>query len=59
VPIAAIFLDELDEAVVYRRRGESVELERVELAGSTDRIAIIRSGLEEGDEVLLAAPPTS
>jgi HlyD family secretion protein len=59
VPIAAIFLDELDEAVVYRRRGDLVEAQRVELGGSTDRIAIVRSGLEEADEVLLAAPPGS
>jgi HlyD family secretion protein len=59
VPIAAIFLDDLDQAVVYRRRGDLVEAGQVELGGSTDRIAIIRSGLEEGDEVLLAAPPGS
>jgi HlyD family secretion protein len=56
VPVAAVFVDELDRVVVYRRRGGSVEARSVVLGGSTDRVAIIESGLEEGDEILLAAP---
>jgi hypothetical protein len=56
VPVAAVFVDELDQMVVYRRRGDSVETRSVVLGGSTDRVAIVTSGLEEGDEILLAAP---
>jgi RND family efflux transporter MFP subunit len=56
VPLAAIFLDELDRTVAYVRNGGSVEERLVELGASTDRIAIIAQGLAEGDEVLLVAP---
>ena len=56
VPLAAVFVDDLDRTVVYRRNGGAVEERLVELGGSTDRIAIVDSGLEEGDEVLLAPP---
>jgi RND family efflux transporter MFP subunit len=56
LPLAAIFVDELDRTVVYLRDGRSVEERVVELGGSTDRIAIVSRGLAEGDEVLLAAP---
>jgi len=56
VPVAAVFVDELDRVIVYRRRGDTVEASSVVLGGSTDRVAIVESGLEEGDEVLLAAP---
>jgi RND family efflux transporter MFP subunit len=56
VPIAAVFIDELDQPVVYRKQGGRAEKQPVVLGGSTDRVAIIQSGVEEGDELLLAAP---
>ena len=56
VPLAAVFLDELDRTVAYVKNGGSVEERPVELGASTDRIAIIAQGLAEGDEVLLVAP---
>jgi multidrug resistance efflux pump len=56
VPIAAVFVDDLERTIVYRRSGNRVEARVVELEGSTDRVAIVRAGLEEGDEVLLAPP---
>lgn len=58
VPVAAVFVDELDRTVVYRRVGEGVQARPVELGGSTERVAIVRSGLGEGDVVLLAPPET-
>ena len=55
-PVAAIFLDEQDRAVVYRKqRGRPAKVP-VELGGSTDRVAILASGVEEGDELLLGLP---
>ena len=59
VPLAAVFVDDLDRTIVYRRSGRTVEARAVELGGSTDRVAIVRSGLEEGDEILLAPPEPS
>jgi len=56
VPLAAIFLDELDRTVAYRQNGRGVEERVLTLGGSTDRIAIVTEGLAEGDEVLLVAP---
>jgi RND family efflux transporter MFP subunit len=56
VPVAAVFLDELQRTVAYVKKGASAEERVLELGGSTDRIAIVKQGLSEGDEVLLVAP---
>jgi HlyD family secretion protein len=56
LPLEAVFLDELDRTVAYRKNGRGVEQRLLELGGSTDRIAIVTQGLQEGDEVLLVAP---
>jgi HlyD family secretion protein len=56
VPLAAVFVDELDRTVAYVKNGRSAEARVVELGGSTDRIAIVTQGLAEGEEVLLVAP---
>jgi multidrug efflux pump subunit AcrA (membrane-fusion protein) len=56
VPVAAVFVDEKDRTVVYVRDGDAIRAQPVELGGSTERLAIVRSGVDEGDEVLLAPP---
>ena len=56
VPLAAVFLDELDRTVAWVKNGRGAEERLLELGGSTDRIAIVTKGLSEGDEVLLVAP---
>jgi HlyD family secretion protein len=56
VPIAAVFVDELDRMVAYRKAGREVEARPLVIGGSTDRIAVVSEGLEEGDQVLLVAP---
>jgi RND family efflux transporter MFP subunit len=56
VPIAAVFVDELDRMVAYRKVEGDVEARPLVLGGSTDRIAVVSEGLEEGDQVLLVAP---
>jgi hypothetical protein len=56
VPISAVFVDELDRMVAYRKTGRDVEARPLVLGGSTDRIAVVSEGLEEGDQVLLVAP---
>jgi hypothetical protein len=57
VPVAGIFLDELDQATVYVREGRWAEARPVELVASDDRVAVIGAGVEEGDEILIALPP--
>lgn len=56
VPLAAVFVDELDRTVAYVKNGRGAEQRLLELGGSTDRIAIVTQGLAEGEEVLLVAP---
>src|SRR5262245_12683699 len=58
-PVAAVFIDELDHPVVYRKRGARAVKQPVELGGSTDRVVILDSGVEEGDQLLLGLPEAS
>jgi RND family efflux transporter MFP subunit len=57
VPLASVFLDELDRTMVYVRGRGGPSPRPVEIAASNDRVAVIASGVEEGDEVLLGLPP--
>ena len=57
VPVGAIFLDALDRPTVYVRTGRWAEARAVELVASDDRVAVLGSGVEEGDELLIALPP--
>jgi len=57
VPVAAVFLDDLDRPTVYVRNGRWAEARSVELVTSDDRVAVLGSGVEEGDEILTALPP--
>lgn len=56
VPAGAVFLDDLDHPTVYVRTGRWAEARAVELVASDDRIAVLASGVEEGDEILTALP---
>ncbi len=56
VPVGAVFLDDLDRPTVYVRMGRWAEARSVELLASDDRVAVLGSGVEEGDEILVALP---
>ena len=56
VPVGAVFLDDLDHPTVYVRDGRWAEARAVELVASDDRVAVLASGVEEGDEILTALP---
>jgi hypothetical protein len=56
VPVAGVFLDELERPTVYLRTGRWAEARPVELVASDDRVAVLASGVEEGDEILIALP---
>jgi RND family efflux transporter MFP subunit len=59
VPVAGIFVDELDRTIVYVRTEDGAVTQPVELGGSTDRVAIVLAGLEEGEQILLSPPEES
>jgi RND family efflux transporter MFP subunit len=56
VPVAAVFLDELDQTIAYLRRLGRIEPVPIVVADSSDRVAIVSEGLEEGQELLLEIP---
>ena len=56
VPVAAVFLDDLERPTVYVRTGRWAEARPVELVAKDDRVAVLGSGVEEGDEILVALP---
>jgi HlyD family secretion protein len=57
VPVVGVFHDDLDRPMVYVRTGRWAEARPVELVASDDRVAVLGSGVEEGDEILVALPP--
>jgi RND family efflux transporter MFP subunit len=59
VPVSAIFLDEHETAAVYVKQGDRAVKRPVVLGGSTDRLAIVESGVQEGEELLLGLPPAA
>lgn len=56
VPLEAVFLDELERTIVYINKNGTFEPRVVETGDSNDRVVVIKSGLAEGVEVLLARP---
>ncbi len=56
VPLEAVYLDEQDQTVVYTKRGGSIQARTVVIGESNDRVAIVKDGLKDGDEVLLGRP---
>jgi len=59
VPVSGIFLDGQDRPTVYVRSGRWAEARPVELVASDDRVAVLGSGVQEGDEILVALPPAN
>ncbi|HEY5791857.1 MAG TPA: hypothetical protein VIS74_01070, partial [Chthoniobacterales bacterium] len=55
VPIGAVFTED-EHKYVYVRRGESTERRQVEIGLTNFSFAEVKSGLNEGEEVLLVAP---
>jgi HlyD family secretion protein len=58
IPVAAVFLDELEHTIAYVRGPLGVEPTLIEIGNTSDRVAIVTEGLRDGQQVLLAAPST-
>ena len=56
VPLEAVFINELDQTVIYVRQGGSIEQRIVKLGESNERVAIVLQGATEGEEILLVRP---
>lgn len=57
LPLESIFVDEEDKNIVYlKKSGGGIETRPVVIIESNDRMAVIKEGLQEGDEVLLGRP---
>jgi HlyD family secretion protein len=56
IPIAGIFIDDLDRTVVYVKTPRGVEERPVQIGESSERVAVVSEGLAEGEEILLGMP---
>ncbi len=56
LPLEAIFINELDQTVVYVKNGNHIEVREVKTGESNDRIVIIEDGVTEGEVVLVGRP---
>lgn len=59
IPLDAVFLDEQERTVVFVKRGGVIETRPITFIDSNDRVIIIKTGLQVGDEVLLDRPASS
>ncbi|MDZ7291729.1 MAG: efflux RND transporter periplasmic adaptor subunit [candidate division KSB1 bacterium] len=56
IPLEAIFLDEQDQTIAYVKHRGKIEVRKITISESNDRVAVIKEGLKEGEEVLLGRP---
>ncbi len=56
IPLEAVFLDEQDQTIVYVKNKGKIEARRIDIIESNDRVAVVKEGLHEGDEILLGRP---
>ncbi len=56
IPLEAVFVDEQDQAVVYLKKKGGIEMRPVVIVDSNDRVAVVKEGLQEGEELLLGRP---
>lgn len=56
IPLEAVFVDDQDQTIAYVKNGGRIEVRRIALAESNDRVAVVKDGLQEGEIVLLGRP---
>jgi len=56
IPLEAIFLDDQDQTIAFVKNGGDIEIRRVTIVESNDRVAVVKEGLRESEEVLLGRP---
>jgi len=56
IPLEAVFLDDQDQTIAYLKAGGRIEVRRISIVESNDQVAVVKEGLQEGDEVLLGRP---
>ncbi len=56
IPLEAVFVDEQDQTIVYVKSKGKIESRPIQIMESNDRVAVVKEGLQEGEEVLLARP---
>jgi len=56
MPLEAVFLNDQDQTIAYVKSRGRIEMRHISIVESNDRVAVIKEGLQEGDEVLLGQP---
>ncbi len=57
IPLETVFVDEQDHTIAYVKKRGSIEARPIVIEESNDRVAIVKEGLQEGEELLLDRPP--
>jgi HlyD family secretion protein len=58
VPLEAVFVDEQDRTITYVKKRGGIEARPIVIEESNDRVAVVKEGLQEGEELLLERPPS-
>ncbi len=58
IPLEAVFVDEQDQTVAYVKNRNDISTRVIHILESNDRVAVVREGLQDGEEVLLNRPST-
>lgn len=56
IPLEAVFLDDQDQTITYVKRRGGVDVRRIHIIESNDRVAVVKDGLDAGEEILLGRP---
>jgi len=56
IPLEAVFLDDQDQTIAYVKNRGKISLRHISIVESNDRVAVVKEGLQDGDEVLLGRP---
>jgi multidrug resistance efflux pump len=58
IPLEAVFVDEQDHTIAYVKKKGGIEARPIVIEESNDRVAVVKEGLQEGEELLLDRPPS-
>jgi len=56
IPLEAVFLDDQDQTIAYVKAGGRIEIRRIAIVESNDRVAVVKEGLQDGEVILLGRP---
>jgi HlyD family secretion protein len=56
IPLEAVFLNEQDQTIVFVKNKGKIETRVIAITETNDRVAVVKDGVRDGEEVLLGHP---